>query len=99
MQTYWLIVFFISIISAEKADTSENLLDYINVSKNVICCDQKCTGLFLPYAANSNGDCDEKTLADFEYSEIPSYSNFCQTHFEMKKVLTPYGRTQYKVIV
>ena len=95
--TTWL--FFALCIGVVLADTSEDLIDYINLSNANLQCDEYCNGIFIPYEANGdNDDCDDKTLADFDdQAETPSFTSFCHTFYETTTVSTPYGGSKTEV--
>ena len=93
--TTWL--FFALCIGVVLADTSEDLIDYINLSNANLQCDEYCNGIFIPYEANGD-DCDDKTLADFDdQAETPSFTSFCHTFYETTTVSTPYGGSKTEV--
>ena len=94
-RTIWILALC---IGAVLADTSEDLIDYINISNANLQCEEYCNGIFVPYEANDDDGCDDKTLEDFDdQAETPSFTSFCHTFYETTTVSTPYGGSKTEV--
>ena len=94
-RTIWILALC---IGAVLADTSEDLIDYINISNANLQCEEYCNGIFVPYEANDDDACDDKTLEDFDdQAETPSFTSFCHTFYETTTVSTPYGGSKTEV--